>query len=120
MKVARTKLTNIRLKSGARLFVLPQDKDGAGRKRIEEGVAKTIQDHFAAYDSDKQAAGGFAFVVWSRDGGSTCNGVNIDGCIPQTLIPDFVRARLLLSTACKWAVEDVAEMMRGNPPDPAG
>jgi len=52
---------------------------------------------------------GFAIVVWSKDGTSVCDSHAMSGVghIPNILIPDFVRARLLADRIQTWVQEDL-------------
>ena len=81
---------------------------------------KNIEKRFrAVLDAHGEDICGFALVVWGSDTRSTADlGVKIhDGSvIPEILIPDFVRNRLLAVKIEQWTIDEL------NPPptdDPA-
>lgn len=76
------------------------------RQRIERLVRSVLDGHFAAGDAN---VGGFAFMVWDVNGSSTCECRNVDGHIPEILIPDFVRNRLLAFKIESWTIDTVNE-----------
>jgi hypothetical protein len=49
---------------------------------------------------------GYAVMAWDKDGVSTIDAANFGSCIPNILIPDFVRNRLLAHRIEEWVLED--------------
>lgn len=94
----RTKVGKVTLKGGARLLVIP-GIEKSERRDIEKTIREVLDGHV---DAD-YALGGFAFVVWDKDGSSSCAMRAGNGCIPAMLAPDFVRNRLMAYKIIDWA-----------------
>ena len=108
MKAARVR---VRLKGGAYLHVLPLVMD--------PNTAQVLADVRATLNNHGTPVAGFAFVVWDNEGGSTSAWSRFARCpIPTPLIPEFLRTRMVLAIAGRWAAEDVNASW-GIPPDGA-
>ena len=86
-------------------------------------IERRIRDVLDAHGSDIR---GFALVVWAKDGMSTADFGHQalkDGetgpIMPDILIPDFVRARLLALKIEEWAVDTIRGNHQKPPDDPA-
>ncbi len=113
--VARTRVSRVRFKSGGEVRVLPPPVVDPVRREAEEGLRRMLDCPNAGRPA------GYAMVLWDAKGGSQCgywSGPGPTWPVPQVMIPDYVRARLLLAIATQWSKEDTRQMM-GFPPDGA-
>ena len=78
---------------------LKRPKGYKSRAHVERMVRKVL-------DAQGADIAGFAFVVWAKDGASTADAQNKTSSIPNILIPDFVRNRLLAERIEAWAVSN--------------
>lgn len=81
-------------------------------------IERRLRGVLDAHGSDLR---GFALVVWAKDGMSTADfgsqslkDGEVGPILPDILIPDFVRSRLLALKIEEWAVDTI----RGNHPEP--
>ena len=111
---ARTRIGKVTLKAGGsvRLLREPIDKD---RLFIEGRVRKVLDSHANDF-------AGFAFMVWGEDNKSTCTSDALPASrVPNSMIPDFVRARLFTERTVNWSVDFTLESLgyAVNEPEPA-
>jgi hypothetical protein len=99
-RIARLRVRSVRMKNGgASIRVLRDTYDYAADVRGQ------VLECLSAQGPD---IAGFSFVVWGRDGGSTCAArANMRSQIPPIMIPEFVKARLMAEEIVKWSVEAV-------------
>ena len=101
MTAARTRIARYR-PMGSHLWVeCFQPRSERIKGFIEDATKEVLRQHGAA------DLAGFAFVVWGRDGESTCDCANLEGHIPTILIPDFVRNRLLAWRIEGWTLDTI-------------
>lgn len=84
-------------------------KQKADRVKLEKRIRAVIDAHCDA----GMDLGGFAMVVWNRDGASTCDMASDGGVSPPIMIPDFVRNRLLAQKIEHWTIDTINESAGG-------
>jgi hypothetical protein len=99
VSAARVRIGKVRLKNGPVIVRLPSPGDRR-RKEIEEIFRRALDDH-------GEEIAGFALVVWDNQLNSIASMKNSNQ-IPGSLVPDYVRNRLLAEKIIDWAVERIA------------
>ena len=96
-RVARLRIRSIRMKNGgATVRILQHDNH-----QDAISVREWVDDCIMAQNDD---IAGFAFVIWGKDGGSTCAvKTNSRSRIPGILVPEFVKSRLSAEQILDWA-----------------
>ena len=110
-EAARTRIGRITLKSGGSVRLLRGaiDKD---RTFIERRVRTVLDQHGTDF-------AGFAFMVWGGDNQSTCTSDALPASkVPNSMLPDFVRARLFTERAVNWSIDVTLETLGYTPKDP--
>lgn len=102
-ETARVRIGKVRLKNGPVILRLPTHNER--RTKMAQEWVKCVLDAHVTADA---SVDGFAFVVWDRDGASTCKMI-AGGGIPSILIPDFVRNKLLADKIEDWTLMTISE-----------
>jgi len=102
MKTARVRVRRWRLKdSPVWVHTFPDQ-----RYRDEAWIMQDVKDALAAHSADKGNYGGFALVLWDRNGASTVAQQTWHGLVTME-IPDFVRERLMADRIERWLRADL-------------
>lgn len=103
MNAARTRIGRVTLRGGADLRIFP-GVENTDRRYVERDMRVVLDAHCRI----DPAIAGFALVVWSPDGTSTCmSRINESNMIPSILVPDFVRNRLLADRIERWTIDTI-------------
>jgi len=114
MNIARTRIRNVRLKPVDNVAPIAAAVD-LDRRYIEQDIRDVLDAHSGAGFGSNDFAG-YAIVVWSRDGSSTCSArCNEHSQIPTALVPDFVRNRLLADRIERWTSDAILRRLGYNP-----
>lgn len=98
----RLRLRRVRLKrNGATIELLRLRR----AKEDEAEVRNRVEVLLQSMSGDGVPIAGFAFVVWDGQGASAATMLSRRGTLPESLIPDFVRSRLLAEKVLVWAKE---------------
>jgi len=73
-----------------------------------EGRAAFLRKAREVIDALGDPVAGWAIMAWLPDGSATVDLAVLDrSCIPSSLVPDFVRNRLLLERAYQFVAEEI-------------
>lgn len=98
----RTRFGKISLKSGGEVRLLGAAPDGV-RARVEKRLRSCLDE------MDDEIVG-YAFVVWSSDGTSVADLEITDASrLPRSLVPEFVKQRLVAETVGTMVREDLVD-----------
>ena len=100
--VARVRIRRVRFKSGGEVHLLPDHRD-VTREKIERELREILD----MFDADSPIVG-YAFVAWDAvNRNASCQWTGENSRIPNILVGDFARARLLAEQVSNETLQDL-------------